>query len=76
MTSCSQCETRLKADRDSKKRWHVVILQKQCMYNYPTISPKRKHQEETPEHAKPGLRLKEKGPDYICPIYVINSIQK
>ena len=30
----------------------VAVLQKQCVYNYPTMSPKRKHQEETPEQRK------------------------
>ena len=76
MTSCSQRETRLAADRDSKKRRRVAVLQKQCVYNYPTMSPKREHQEETLEQRKTMLALKEKRPDEECQVYVINTIQK
>ena len=59
MTLCSKRETRLAANRDSKKRRRISVLKKQCVYNYPTKSPKREHQ----SNAKPGLRLKEKGQD-------------
>ena len=50
-----QRETGLAADRDSKKRRRVAVLQKQCVYNHPTVSTKRKHQEETPEQRKTRL---------------------
>ena len=63
MTSCSQRETGLAADRDSKKRRRVAVLQKQFVYNYPTMARKREHQEETPEQLKTRFVLKEKGPD-------------
>ena len=55
MTLYSRRETRLVADRDSKKRRRVAVLKKQCVYNYPTMSPKREHQEETPEQRKTRL---------------------
>ena len=54
MTSFSQRETRLAANRDIKK---VVPMyyKKRCVYNYPTMSPKREHQEETAEQRKTRL---------------------
>ena len=59
MTSYSQQEARLVANRDIKKVRRVAVLQKRCVFHYPTMSPKREHQ----SNAKPGLWLKEKGPD-------------
>ena len=62
MTSCSQRETRLAANRDIKKRRHVAVLQKRCVYNYPTMSPKREHQEKTPEQRKTILMAQRERP--------------